>query len=194
MPAIELPVTEIDDPAFVVVVSAFVSHYADLYAHAEVKVIQIDNWFGERWLGFAGKYIGVAGMRNRSLHTRLPAPPFRPTRVLACHDFLLTEDKTYARTEGDYSRLHAEKNGGEVWHVYRPGLYCWYSSNTRSNSTACLMIYDVTRALEGRIGYDAWYVQFDRKEQWEFTKCRGVSPQECLKVLNATRSSLSHSR
>jgi hypothetical protein len=194
MPAIEVPETDIDDPAFVAVVSAFVSHYAELYAHSRVKIIQIDNWFGERWLGFAGKFLGIAGMRNPSLHTRLPAPPFRPSRVVSCHDFDLTADNTYTRSKGDFSRLHAEKNGGEVWHLHHPGLYCWYSGNTRTNTTACLMIYDVTRVPEGRIGYDAWYVQFDKKDEWEFTKCRNVSPQECLNILTASRGQVSHNQ
>lgn len=187
MPAIEVPETGIDDPDFVAVVSAFVSHYAELYAHSRVKVIQIDNWFGERWLGFAGKMLGIAGVRNRSLHTPLPAPPFRPNRVVSCHDFDRTTDGTYTRSPGDFSALHAEKNGGVFWHLYRPGLYCWYSGSTRANSTGCLMVYDVTRVPEGKTGYDAWYVQFDKKDDWEVTKCRNVSSQECVKILTASR-------
>jgi len=194
MTAIELPESEIDDPAFVVVVSSFVSHYAELYAHSRVKVIQIDNWFGERWLGFAGKFGGMAGMRNHSLHTRLPAPPFRPTRVVSCYDFDRTVDNTYTRSEGDFSTIHAEKNGGVVWHIGPPGLYCWYSGKTRTNTTGCLMFYSVTPALEGRIGYDAWYVMFDRKDEWEFTKCCNVSPAECLRILTVSRCRLSHDR
>ncbi len=67
MPAIELMNTESDDPRFVALASTFISHYAEICHHPFVKVIQIDNWFGERWLGFAGKFKGIAGMRNRSL-------------------------------------------------------------------------------------------------------------------------------
>jgi hypothetical protein len=187
MPSIEVLETEFDDPDFVALVSAFVSHYAELYAHTFVKVIHIDNWFGERWLGFAGKFQGIAGMRNLSLHMRLPAPPFRPSRVISCYDFDRTADKMYTRTKGDFSNIHAEKNGGDVWHLYRPGLYCWYSGNTRANTTASLMIYDVTSVGNKRVGYDAWYVMFDKNEEWGFTKCRNVSPEECIKIASACR-------
>jgi hypothetical protein len=184
---IELLATERDDPEFVALASAFVSHYADLYAHETVKVIQIDNWFGERWLGFAGKYKGIAGMRNASLHLILPKPPFRPSRVVSCYDFIRREDGVLARTVGEFGHLHAEKNGGVVWHIYRRGLYCWYSGNTRANTTASLMMYDVSRAAEDRTGYDAWYVGFDKRQGWQFTKSRNVSSRECLKIVRAFR-------
>lgn len=67
MAAIELMNTESDDPRFVALASTFISQYAEICHHTFVKVIQVDNWFGERWLGFAGKFKGIAGMRNRSL-------------------------------------------------------------------------------------------------------------------------------
>ncbi len=185
MPSIELIDTEIDDSAFVALASSFASHYAELYKHPLVKVIHIDNWFGERWLGFAGKFKGIAGIRNRSLHMRLPVPPFRPSRVVSAYDFRRNPDGSYTRSQGRISTLHAEKNGGIVWNLYEPGLYCWYSGNTSTNTTASLMIYDVTRD-----GNNAWYVMFDKSDEWNFTKCRNVSPEECMKIVNAHRCSI----
>jgi hypothetical protein len=185
MPSIELIDTEFDDSRFVALVSKFVSHYADVCRFPFVKAIHIDNWFGERWLGFAGKFEGIAGMRNRSLHTPLPAPPFRPTRVISAYDFSRNEDGSYTRELGDFRSIHAEKNGGIVWDLIRPNLYCWYSGNTRSNTTGSLMIYEVTRS-----GNNAWYVSFDRRRDWEFTKCHNVSPEECIRIVDSHRASI----
>lgn len=69
MSAIELVSAEIDDAAFVSLAGSFVNHYATLTSCQKVLVIHIDNWFGERWLGFAGKYKGVAEIRARTLST-----------------------------------------------------------------------------------------------------------------------------
>jgi hypothetical protein len=183
MPSIELIETETDDPHFVALVNSFISHYADSGHPKIVKVIHIDSWFGERWLGFAGKFRGIAGIRNRSLYTRLPAPPFIPSRVISAYDFHLNHDESYTRYVGEFRTIHTYKNGGVVWHLHRPGLYCWYSGNTVSNTTASLMIYEVTRE-----GNNAWYVSFDMRGKWDFTKCRNVSPEECAKIVSAHRN------
>ncbi len=185
MTSIQLIETEIDDPAFLKLASHFFSHYADLCEQRFVKVIHIDNWFGERWLGFAGKFKGIAGMRNRSLHTTLPAPPFRPSRVISAYDFNRNSDGTYTRSLGQFHTIHAEKNGGIIWDLRYPGLYCWYSGNTLLNTTAVIMIYEVSRQ-----GNNAWYVMFDRAEEWTFTKCSNISSEECIKIADDYRNSI----
>jgi hypothetical protein len=45
---------------------------------ARLYVIRIDNWFGPRWMLFAGKAIGLVGVHK----TRLHIPPFVPSRVV----------------------------------------------------------------------------------------------------------------
>jgi len=37
----------------------------------ETYVVKIDNWFGQRWLGFSGKLLGKAGVRKKKLTCRL---------------------------------------------------------------------------------------------------------------------------
>lgn len=184
MPSIHIEPTTGDDPAFTEVISAFISHYADLYASPIVTVVQIDNWFGPRWLGFAGKFMGAAGMRATVPCRSLPAPPFRPSRVIALHEFRRNTDGTYAVAERPPSLLHVEKNGGETRRIRRPGLYCWFSGSTESNTTGCLMVYDVTAA-----GSNGWYVMFDRKTQWDVSSHTNVSHDECRMIIDQFRGS-----
>ncbi len=47
------------------------------------------------------------------------------------------------------------------------------------------MIYDVKRS-----GNNAWYVAFDKRADWNFTKCRNVSPDECIQIAKTHRSSI----
>ena len=44
-----------------------------------IYITKVDAWFGERWVGFAGKTLGAAGVHFRD---ELRIPPFVPNRVV----------------------------------------------------------------------------------------------------------------
>jgi hypothetical protein len=84
MNPILLATTANEDARFVCLVSAFVSHYANLYRPPRLVVIQIDNWFGRKWLGFKGEPFGALVVHvdvSDSDRTTLPKPPFSPSGV-----------------------------------------------------------------------------------------------------------------
>jgi hypothetical protein len=180
MYSIDLKTTPIDDPDFVRLVSSFVNHYANLYRSDTVSVIHVDNWFGDRWLGFAGKFIGAAGVRSRKLNdTTLPSPPFRPSRIEFALTFDFSDNTGYSIVSESLAGLHAEKNGGQMWDLRRPGIYCWYSGKTSSNTTGALMMYDVTRD-----GSSGWYVGFERSPTWRVTRSINIAFEECKRIAN----------
>jgi hypothetical protein len=179
-----LPHNELDDPAFISLISSFVAAYAKATSATRIYLIHIDSWFGERWLGFAGKFRGIAGIRQRrgklgiDERTRsLAIPPFRPSRVQSYAGFAIAEDGTikdfYAPT------LHCEKNGGCIHTLFGDGLYAWYSGNTAQNSTGCLMVYELNRG-----GQDAWYLNFslDDARKWNVVSCRNTQLAECREI------------
>jgi hypothetical protein len=49
---------------------------------ARLYVIRIDNWFGPRWMLFAGKFTAGKGFAVGAHKTRLHVPPFVPARVV----------------------------------------------------------------------------------------------------------------
>ncbi|MBA2114285.1 hypothetical protein HOV93_14420 [Planctomycetes bacterium FF15] len=179
MPTIPLPLTSDDHPDFIQIVESFVEHYAGLYHPPGIMVYHVDNWFGERWLGFVGKFKGVAGVRNRSVNnTTLPLPPFRPSRILSCRDFASTPDDGYQLLNSTSRGMHEERNGGEFRNLNRLNLYCWYSGNTKTNSNGSLMIYDVTH--EGSTG---WYIGFSRIKDWSIARTVNITREECQRIL-----------
>lgn len=180
MSLIELQHTEIDDPNYTMIVGRFLSHYAEISGYPTVTAVHIDNYFSERWLGFAGTFRGIAGLRNVTLHNRLPKPPFRPSRVISASVFQYSGSASYTESAIKISTLHTEKNGGITSDIYWPGLYCWYSGNTKSNTTGSMMIYEVTYK-----GNNAWYIAFDKRGEWKFTKCKHVSPKECINIMHS---------
>lgn len=179
-----LPQNERDDPSFIGLIGSFVTAYARSTSAARICLIHIDNWFGERWLGFAGKFRGVAGIRQRrgklGINERarsLAIPPFRPSRVQAYAEFALSEDGTM--NEITAYPLHCEKNGGCIRTLLGTGLFAWYSGNTAKNSTGCLMIYELNLG-----GQDAWYLNFSTDEcgKWDVTSCRNTQLAECRAI------------
>ena len=174
----ELSVTDIDDPAFVALANSFLVHYFEYYSPRFIYVTHINNWFGERWLGFAGKFKGVAGIRQRrgKLGTDGPSlaiPPFKPSRVISSVGLQLRDDEWSSFD----ATLHMDKNGGIVHTLYNAGLFLWYSGNTIENTTASLMFYEVNRG-----GQNAWYLNFEKKDDWQFVSCRNIASEECRKI------------
>ena len=179
----QIPVSDHDDPEFITLLQSFVEHYIVTTSARRVILVHIDNWFGERWLGFAGTFIGSATIRQRygKLSTdqkSLAIPPFRPSRVLSVNAFEMCKPKWNETTP---PKLHVEKNGGICWTLFRHGIYFWYSGSTKSNTSGSLMVYEVNAG-----GQDAWYIHFDqgRDQRWQPTKCRNTQLAECRKISN----------
>ena len=186
MSSIQIDATPIDDSPFVGVVSLFVNHYVNARQSESVHVVHIDNWFGERWLGFRGKVLGAAGVRNRHVNDcKLPAPPFKPSRVVSALEHQRQSDAQYTPVSNTIAGLHADKPGSAIWYLTRPGLYCWYSGGTIINTNGSLMIYDVTR--EGSSG---WYIGFDRNPKWRPTTAANISLEECNAIFNGNQPTI----
>lgn len=178
-----LPHNELDDPAFIGLLGSFVNAYAQSSSATRIYLIHIDNWFGERWLGFAGKFRGIAGIRQRrgklsvDRTPSLAIPPFRPSRVQAYAGFSVAEDGTISKLSA--YPLHREKNGGCIHTLFGDGLYAWYSGNTAHNTTGCLMVYELNSG-----GQDAWYLNFstDASGKWDVASCRNTQLAECRAI------------
>jgi hypothetical protein len=137
-----------------------------------------------RWLGFAGKYKGIAGIRQRKgqLAVDVPQrslanPPFRPSRIQAYADFEMHEDGSTSELEPYI--LHVEKTGGLAGRLFGQGLYAWYSGNTNNNSNGSLMVYELSSG-----GQNAWYLNFqqDSTGRWDVVSCRNTQFAECRRV------------
>jgi hypothetical protein len=179
-----LPHNQLDDTAFIRLLGSFVAAYVKSTSATRIYLTHIDNWFGESWLGFAGKWQGIAGVRQRrgrlSTDTRsrsLAIPPFRPTRVQSYAGYEVTAEGTLL--EFAVSPLHCEKNGGCIQTLFGEGLFVWYSGNTSENSTGSLLVYELNFG-----GQDAWYLNFstDDHAKWNVISCRNTQLKECRAI------------
>jgi hypothetical protein len=182
---VSLHATSDDDTSFVDVASRFVTAAAIQSKLSVIYAVHIDNWFGPRWLGFCGKTLGIAGVRNKTLQKSLSVPPFHPNRVLAARGHHLREDGLYADAE-DLTSLHPHiPSESNIHRSIRSNiLYAWYSGNSVATHKGVVMMYQ-RRQDECK----AFYTMFNGDKMWKLDKHVGITRIEVETLLESEPSS-----
>ena len=172
--------TPTDAPAFVGLAQRLLGRVVALSDPAQVRVVQIDEWFDSKWLGFSGKLLGAVGVSR----VELTVPPFHPNRVWAERAWRRSAPGQYGLAP-DVPRLHlhqpSERNTVRRLGSVAPGALCfWYSAQSDPSNRGAMMCYAPT--LEG---YWSWYVALARAQShWRVTRRRGLSPNELAILLD----------
>jgi hypothetical protein len=175
-----------DSAEFMKRVKALVVGVARDYTPARLYVIRIDNWFGPKWMHFAGKIsVGkhfYAGIHKATLHV----PPFVPHRVVAERIFAGPDyDETVARPP-----LHIECASmlaltRRIADVDKDAAFVWFSGHSEVQKRGSIMVYLPTasgprtsdRRARRRTG--AFYVGLSEREVgWNPVMLRGISRGE----------------
>lgn len=177
---IELEAGATDDPGFLAVAGRLIAGAARAGQMPVVYAIHIDHWFGDRWLGFRGKMLGIAGVRSRSLRDHLGVPPFHPHRVLSSRTYVFEPEARrfefrHAREPVNGPRTSEENLKHILW---RRGLYAWYSGDTVATRTGVVMAYAVAEGY--RFG---WHATFESKPEWRLTKSVGIAPRRIAELI-----------
>ena len=172
-----------DSAEFIRKVQALVISVARDYEPEQLYVIRIDNWFGPKWMRFAGKFSAgkhfYAGIHKLTLHV----PPFVPHRVVAERVFAGPNyDETVARPP-----LHIECASmlaltRRIADVDEEAVLIWFSSDSEAQQRGSIMVYLPVAALpppnrrDWRKRSRAFYMGFSqRQESWEPAMLRGIS-------------------
>lgn len=167
-----------DDDRFIGIVHKVVESSMLMYSPDLLKVVRIDNWFGQRWRGFAGKTLGALGVSRG----RLVIPPFVPSRVNS-EDSWKKSGNSYSR-EATFVPLHkripSEDNLRRYFDQYWPEtIAVWFSSRSKSNGRGSIMLYSDVR----RERTTSWYVELAEAKSWQPTLMNGISAQEFESLL-----------
>lgn len=175
-----------DSAEFMKKVQALALAVARDYEPARLYVVRIDNWFGPKWIHFAGKVsVGkhfYAGIHKVTLHV----PPFVPHRVVTERIFAGPNyDETVARPP-----LHIECASmlaltRRIADVDKEAAFVWFSSESEVQKRGSIMVYfpaastpPTSRRRERRQS-GAFYVGFSERESgWEPAMLRGISRGE----------------
>jgi hypothetical protein len=172
METIQIHGVDDDSPEFIAEVRACVNGVLCINSPAELIIINIDNWFGQRWLHFAGKALGAVGVWRDD--ERLTVPPFVPRRVRSEHRFLPPR----------YERVFASNPihiPAESQHALRrrisqiaPGAsFVWYSGGSKRSGRGAIMAY-----LYSEESYWTWYVELTESKIWCVTTAKGITALE----------------
>jgi hypothetical protein len=168
-----------DDAEFLAYVEAVIGRIAALKAPG-IHVTRIDGWFGERWVGFSGKTLGLGGVHFRE---NFDIPPFVPNRVVSSV-FRKSVSGSYKPAVAAL-KLHltqrSESNFRRKLSALAPGDgLVWFSSCSRPNGRGSVLAY-VPSGLE----HEAWFLELVRESEWRVVKSIGISPAELSVVCRA---------
>ena len=172
-----------DSAEFMRMVQALVVGVVRDYEPARLCVIRVDNWFGPKWMHFAGKVsVGkhfYAGIHKVTLHV----PPFVPHRVVAERVFAGPDyDETVARPP-----LHIECASmlaltRRIADVDKEAAFVWFSGQSEVQKRGSIMVYlpiassPMTRHRRESRRTGAFYVGLsEHKMDWEPAMLRGIS-------------------
>jgi hypothetical protein len=147
---------------------------------ARLYVIRIDNWFGPRWMLFAGKAIGLVGVHK----TRLHIPPFVPSRVVEQRVFVGPDyEETVAAAPLHIECPSKQALSRRIADIDKDAAFLWFSAESEAQKRGSVMVYlPVAFDATAHCGFrdcGAFYVGFSQREMgWEPAMLRGVSRSE----------------
>ena len=182
-----------DDNGFIEVLNSMLGKLIAQNATERLWVIQIDNWFDHKWLGFSGK--GVVDFEfpefmhcfdaalDEFYQDHVTFPPFTPNRVLSQWSFQRAGQhlievplvKLPHATERRPSNSNLQRR---IAKSDATSLFVWFSGNTLKNGRGSIMVYDMRSSQPTR-----WFVAFVRKAAWLPALTKGVSQQYVAALL-----------
>jgi hypothetical protein len=187
---------ETDDPQFITLLNSLVRGLIEEDKPQELWIIQIDNWFDQKWLRFSG--IGIVdyqfpaymnrydGALDEFYQDKVTFPPFTPNRVLGQWSFVRIDDH-YAEVPLRSLPHPSEKQPSEA-NLHRrvegfsdSACFVWYSARTLANGRASVMVYKVAA---DRV--EAWFAAFNRQRGWKLHATKGASRRAVQHLLKTT--------
>jgi len=190
---IETRLDQNDDPEFAALIKRIVGGVLLQNKPRELYVVEIKNWFDQKWLGFSGKgcitaqiapaFSASSDQYNTVLDEfwleKITVPPFTPQRVLNQRYFSEGLGGIYAEAEAPYvlhrSWLTRTDNNlhRRIEEISDSAVLTWYSSNTRVNRKGSLMVYAVQRER-----VRVWFASLQKEDVWKLHLTKGIARTE----------------
>lgn len=167
-----------DDERFIEIVRRVIDANVLLSAPISLRVVRIDNWFGERWRGFAGKALGAFGVSRG----RLVIPPFVPSRVVLEASWSKTNSfyTQYTEFNALHQQIRSEENLRRYFDQDCPEtIAVWFSSRSMSNGRGSIMVYSDV----GMKRTVSWYVELTAQKHWEPSVANGITTSEFVNLI-----------
>jgi hypothetical protein len=174
---------------------------AQEYETARLYVIRIDNWFGPKWIHFAGKFTAGKGAAIGVHKSPLHVPPFVPHRVVGERVFAGPDyEKTVAAAPLHIeipSKLALQRR---IEDIDKDAAFLWFSGESEAQKRGAVMVYlpvtsnPTARRREGFRSSGAFYMGFSNNEiSCEVAMLRGVSRGEVAHFEESGRALIDNS-
>ena len=175
-----------DSGEFMKKVQALVVGVARDYEPARLYVVRIDNWFGPKWMHFAGKFTAGKGFAIGVHKTTLHVPPFVPHRAVAERVFagpnfneVVIKPPLHIKCTSELALTR------RITDVDKEAAFVWFSSKSEVQKRGSIMVYlpaasaPTASRRDGPRRTGAFYIGFSQRESaWEPAMLRGVSRGE----------------
>ena len=184
---IAIPSGPTDDNSFIEVLNRMLRQLCAERRTERLWVIQIDNWFDQKWLEFSGKGAvdfqfpefmhRLDGALDEFHQDRLTFPPFTPNRVLAQWSFQsdgheLVEVPLVKLPHPSERRSSNSNLQRRVGDFGAQALYVWFSGKSLPNGRASVMVYHVRSPRP-----NCWFAAFVRTAEWSLRMTKGAAQQ-----------------
>ena len=163
---------------------------------ARIYVIRIDNWFGPKWMHFAGKFTAgkhaAIGVHKSQLHV----PPFVPHRVVAERVFVgPVYEETVLMPPLHIDCPSKDALQRRIRDIDKDAAFVWFSGDSVAPKRGSVMVYlpvafnSTARRKDRLRGAGAFYVGLSqRKVGWDPAMLRGVSSGEVAHLEESGRA------
>ena len=172
-----------DDKRYIKIVREVIAAAVRQDSPVTLRVIRIDNWFGEKWRGFAGKVLGAFGVGRG----RLVIPPFVPSRVDSECSLTMRESEYGVDLDFDvlHRRIRSEENLRRYFDQHSPETVAvWFSSKSASNGRGSIMVYSDV----GMNRTVSWYVELSATKNWEVSVANGITTSDFHKLIASNQT------
>jgi len=176
-----------DSGEFIEKATALAIGVASEYGPARLYLVRIDNWFGPKWMHFAGKFTAGKHAAIGVHKTRLHVPPFVPNRVVAERVFVGPDyEETVVAPPLHIECPSEQALGRRIEDIDKDAAFMWFSSESEAQKRGSMMVYvpvattyPPARRRQGLRCTGAFYVGFSQRAlSWEPAMLRGVSRGE----------------
>jgi hypothetical protein len=165
-----------DSPEFIAEVQACINGVLVVNKPTELIVVNIDNWFGQKWLYFSGKVLGALGIWKDG--KGLTVPPFVPRRVRSERRFVPPEYERVFALNPIHIPIESERAvSRRVSHIAPGASFIWYSGGSERSGRGAIMAY-----LYSGESYWTWYVELAKSKKWGVATAKGISALEFSKL------------
>jgi len=184
-----------DDNDFVELLNSLLFGLLKKNSPKQLWIIQIDNWFDHKWLGFSGNgsvlspfpksLLRLESVKKAFYKDKLTFPPFNPNRVLGQWSYM-RRDEVYVeaplsnlpnKTERQWSERNLNRR---VEGFAQSACFLWYSANTLKNGRGSVMVYTVNGS-----SIQNWFASFSRATRWNLDSVKGVNRADVEELMQA---------